>query len=93
MDKLKLQWPSDDNKTIGYVVHSFRVNDAEDPDLYAAGPMIDWEKTEKGKWIMEHSAPTPTWHKQIDHVTWGYKYNIKAYLSPKQLTYYKLKYE
>ena len=93
MGKSKLQWPSDNNKIVQYTVHSFRVSDAEDPDLYAASPMLEWEKTEKGKWVMENSIPKPSWHREIDHSNWGYKYHIRAYLSPEQLTYYKLKYE
>ena len=93
MGQLKLQWPSENNKTIQYIVHTIRVGDAEDPDLYAASPMIEWEKSAAGRWIMKNSMPTPSWHREIDHVTWGYKYHIRAYLSPEQLTYFKLKYE
>lgn len=93
MAKSKLQWPSDDQKSISYIVHSFRVHDAEDPDLYAAHPMLEWEKSEVGQWVMNNSTPTPSWHREVDSMTFGYKYHIRAYLTPKQLTYFKLKYE
>ena len=91
MGKSKLIWPSD--RTITYTVHSFIVSDTEDPDLYAGHPMLEWEKSEVGQWVMNNSSPTPSWHREIDHPTWSYQYCIKAYFTPEKLTYYKLKYE
>jgi hypothetical protein len=69
------------------------MGDVEDPDLFVAHPIYEWQQTEKGKWIMKNSAPTPSWHRTIDSRSFGHLYQIKAYLTPKQLTYYKLKYE
>jgi len=93
MDNLKHPWQfdSDESKTITYTVHSFNMGDVEDPDIYAADSLIKWEKTPAGGWIMENSAPTASWHR-IPHYH-GWQYQIKAYLTPKQLTYYKLKFE
>jgi hypothetical protein len=31
------------------------MGDVEDPELYAAAPIIEWEKSEKGQWLHEHS--------------------------------------
>lgn len=72
-------------------VHSFSVGDAEDPDLYAAAPLIDWEKGEQGKWVMEHAVETPIWHRHVDHLTFGYKYTITAKLTDKDYTFWVLK--
>lgn len=78
---------------MGYTVHVFRVNNGVDPDLYAGEELYSWENSEEGKWVMEHSNPKPSWHKIISYDTYGYLYQIRAYLTPKQLTYWKLKYE
>lgn len=82
-----------DNKSIRIKVHSIRMSDVEDPDLMVAQPIWEWQQTDAGKWIMENSAPTPSWHRYIDTMTYGYQYDIVAYLTPKQLTYWKLKFE
>lgn len=79
--------------TITHVVHTISISDFEDPDLVVAEPIYQWEQTEAGKWIMENSVPTPSWHRNTDYSTYGYQYQIRAYLTHKQLTYYKLKYE
>lgn len=78
---------------MGYIVHLFRVSDVEDPDLWAGEALYSWENSEAGKWVIEHSSPKPSWHKIISYDTYGHLYQIRAYLTPKQLTYWKLKYE
>jgi len=79
--------------TITHVVHTINMADVEDPDLFVAQPIYEWQQTEQGKWIMENSDPTPSWHRNVDHMTYGYQYQIRAYLTHKQLTFWKLKYE
>jgi len=73
------------------VVHTFRVGDAEDPDIYAAQPLWDWQESEKGKWVMEHAIETPTWNRDLDFVTYGYRYAIVAELPGARATEYYLK--
>jgi len=84
---------SEEAKTIGFVAHTIKMSDVEDPDLFVAQPIHEWQQTEAGKWIMKNSSPKPSWHRIISYDTYGYLYQIKAYLTPKQLTYWKLKYE
>jgi len=36
------------------VVHEFLMGDVEDPDLYAADPLIKWEQSEIGQWVMKN---------------------------------------
>lgn len=74
------------------VVHLFSVGDAEDPDLYAAQPLYDWEKSDQGQFIMKNSISQPSWERMIDHLTWGYKYAIIAELEKKKLSEYYLKF-
>jgi len=73
------------------VVHTFRVGDAEDPDIYAAQPLWDWQESEKGKWVMEHAIETPTWNRDLDFVTYGYRYAIVAELPGARATEYYLR--
>jgi hypothetical protein len=74
-------------------VHEMRMGDVEDPDLMIAQPIWEWQQTDAGKWIMENSNPAPSWHRHTDFNTYGHIYQIRAYLTHKQLTYYKLKFE
>ena len=78
---------------ITQVVHTIKMGDVEDPDIYAGQPIYEWEQSDQGKWIMENSNPKPSWHRHTDYTTYGYTYQIRAYLTPKQITYWKLKYE
>ena len=74
------------------IVHEFTMGDVEDPDLYAAQPLIEWEKSELGQWIMRNAADTPTWYRMADPATYGYKYQIRAKLMGPALTEWLLKY-
>lgn len=85
--------PYDKSTTVEYLVHKIRMSDVEDPDLFVGQPIYDWQQTDSGKYIMKHSVPEPQWRREIDYATYGYTYGIFAYLTPEQLTYYKLKYE
>lgn len=72
-------------------VHTFSLGDVEDPDLYAAQPLWDWQESEEGKWIMQNSVEPPVWHRLADPLTYGYKYAITARLMGPALTAWLLK--
>ena len=95
MDKLKRIWQSNkvDVITSSYIVHKFSVSDAEDPDIYAAGPIFDWERSEAGSWVMENAYDKPSWHRHADISTYGYKYQIRADLTDEQITFFELKFK
>jgi hypothetical protein len=73
------------------VVHRFRTGDVEDPDLYAAQPLWEWQESEMGEWVMANAVQTPSWHRSVDPSIYGYAYSIQAELSPKNYTYWWLK--
>lgn len=73
-------------------VHSFRMSDVEDPAIYAAQPIYDWQQTETGKWVMEHSAPAPEWTIGLDQFGFGYQVYITANLSEQDAVFFMLKY-
>jgi hypothetical protein len=33
------------------IVHTFKLSDVDDVDLYAAEPIYNWQQTEVGKWV------------------------------------------
>ena len=74
------------------IVHEFSLGDVEDPDLYAAEPLMAWERSEQGQWVMKHAVDTPTWHRMADPMSFGYKYVIQAKLMGPPLTEWLLKY-
>jgi hypothetical protein len=84
---------TEEMKTIRYPVKEIRISDVEDPDIVVAQPMWEWQQTEQGKYVMENSCPKPMWTHSFDHSWYGNRYTIHAFFTPKQLTYYKLKYE
>jgi hypothetical protein len=79
--------------TIEIVVHSFKLGDVEDPEVYVAEPIWNWQQTEEGKWIMENSKPTPIFKRYHDPMVYGYSYTIHAFLKSKDYTYWSLKYK
>ena len=72
-------------------LHEFHMGDVEDPYLYAADPIYKWQQTEKGKWVMQHALDQPVFH-CIPNPDWfGYRVVISGNLSPKDQTFYFLK--
>ena len=95
MDQLEQIWQSDteDHITTSYLVHTFTLSDVDDPDIYAAVPILDWERSDAGKWVMNNAYDKPSWHRQLDYNTYGYRYQIRADLTAEQVTFFELKYK
>ena len=74
-------------------VHEFNMGDVEDPDLYAAQPLYEWQDSEQGKCVMEHAVEPPFWHRTTDPYNYGYKYYIIARLKEQDQTYWTLKWQ
>ena len=75
------------------VVHTFRMGDVEDPDLYAAQPLSDWQDSEAGKFVMAHAVETPYWIRQIDYNSYGHRYVIVARMRESDQTFFRLKFK
>jgi hypothetical protein len=73
------------------VVHEFKMGDVEDPDLYAAEPLLKWQESDPGKFVMEHAIDQPEWHRQNDYDMFGYRYAIIAKLEKKKLSEFYLR--
>ena len=73
------------------VLYSFRLGDVDDPEIYAAQPIYEWQQTDAGKFVMEHSVDQPVYHQHIDHMNYGYQYAITAELEKKKLAEFYLR--
>jgi hypothetical protein len=75
------------------VVHKFSMGDVEDPDLYAAEPLLQWQNSPAGEYVMKHAIETPIWHRQADPINWGHQYIIVAELEKKKLSEFYLRFD
>jgi hypothetical protein len=75
------------------IAHTFKIGDVEDPILYAAQPLYEWEHSEEGQWIMKHSVEEPQWHRQTDPFHYSYNFSITAKLKEKDYTYWLIKWK
>ena len=75
------------------VVHKFDLADVDDPDIYAAGPIFDWERSDAGQFVMKHSVDKPEWHRHMDPMFMGYRYIIIAKLEMKRLSEFYLRFK
>ena len=82
-----------DPDTIECVVHTIKMGDVEDPDLYVADPIWKWQQTEEGQWIMKNSKPAPIWKRYHDPMIYGYSYTIHAFLKSKDYVFWSLKFK
>lgn len=78
--------------TVRLVVHEFGLGDVEDPDIYAAEPIWQWERSDAGRWVMANAIEPPIWKRYSDRDTFAYKYKIVAEFSDQNAVFYQLKY-
>jgi hypothetical protein len=79
-------------KYMDILVHTFRLGDVEDPDIYAAEPIWAWQQSAAGCWVMEHAVEKPYWTRRTDYQSYGYEFKIIARLSEADAVFFKLKY-
>ncbi len=73
------------------VLHTFRMGDVEDPYLYAAFPIHEWQKTEHGQWVMSHAIGETSFFCDVDPHSFGYRVAILGELEEKDYTFFKSK--
>ena len=74
-------------------VHEFSVGDVEDPEIYAAQPICEWQESDAGKWVMENAVEKPYYIQALDYNSWGHRYKIIARLSEQNNTYFRLRFQ
>jgi hypothetical protein len=70
--------------------HSFGMGDVEDPELYAAQPLYEWQQTEQGQWVIEN-CPDPQYIIRPDVNTFGQQVIVYGNLEDRLATEYLLR--
>ena len=73
------------------LVHRFSMGDVEDAQIYAAGPLMNWQNSESGRWVLEHALQTPMWKTTDDLHNWGSAVEVHADLTPEDQVYFLLR--
>ena len=73
------------------LVHKFLLGDVEDVAIYAAEPLYQFEKSEKGQWVFANALETPEWFCNINHSTYNYIITVVAKLGEENATFFQLK--
>ena len=73
-------------------VHEFTMGDVDDPEIYAAQPIWEWQKSERGQWVMNNAYEVPIYHHQQDFASMQHKYVIRAKFMGPALTEWLLRY-
>ena len=82
----------EESVSITHVVHTIRMGDVEDPEIYAAGPMWDWQNSDQGTWCFEHALPNSLEYRiDTDIASYGYRVAIIGHFRKEDLVYFYLK--
>jgi hypothetical protein len=73
-------------------VHEFTISDVEDPIIHAGEPLLNWQNSEAGQWVMAHAEETPYWIKDLESGSYRYRFRVIARLNDKNQTFFMLKY-
>ena len=66
------------------------MGDVDDPELYAAMPISNWQKTEQGQWVMEHCSD-PQYRFRVNPQSWGHQVELFGELEEKHAVVFLLK--
>lgn len=78
-------------RVITAIVHRFRLIPIDDPIVEAADPILKWEHSEAGQWVMARSVEKPVWHQNSRLDTWETEFIITARLRETDYTFWVLK--
>lgn len=66
------------------------MGDVDDPDIYVAQPIWDWQQTEQGQWVMAHCLD-PKYSYSPDGASWGHRVRLYGDISEQDATFFQLK--
>jgi hypothetical protein len=69
------------------------MGDVEDPEIYAAQPLYEWQNTEQGQWVMEHAVEPPVYMIRPDPAYFGHLITVDARLNEEDTTYFCLRWQ
>ena len=73
------------------LVCEIKIADIEDPVMFIAEPLYQWQNSDAGKYVMEHAVEKPYWTQYADYNTFGHVYRVMARLSEQHETFWWLK--
>jgi len=74
------------------IVHEFSIGDVDDPEIYAAFPLYEFECSEKGRWVMENAVRKPVWKTSpFPFLNYGIRYVVVAEFAEPEYTYWMLR--
>ena len=66
------------------------MGDVEDPDIYVAAPIYEWQQTEHGRWVMAH-CKDPRYNIGGDAAYMGYRVTLSGPLEDADAVFHELK--
>ena len=66
------------------------MGDVEDPELYAAQPLWEWQQTDQGQWVMKHCSD-PQYIVRTDDHNWGHQIIVYGLVEDQLATEYLLR--
>lgn len=74
------------------VVHTFKVGDVDDVELYITHPVWIWQTTTPiGQWVMQQTSEL-TWHQTMSPDFFGYHVTLTADFTDRQLCEFRLRF-
>jgi hypothetical protein len=70
--------------------HKLSMGDVDDPELYAAQPLYEWQQTDQGQWVMENCSD-PQYIIRPDVNTFGNKIIVYGEIEDQLATEYLLR--
>ena len=70
--------------------HTFTMGDVDDPEIYAAQPIWEWQQTEQGQWVMQHCRD-PKYTIGPDGSSWGHCVRLYGEVEDQAATFFQLK--
>jgi hypothetical protein len=70
--------------------HTFTMGDVEDPEIYAAQPLWEWQQTEQGQWVIANCTD-PQYRINADSTGQGHLISVYGVLGDKDAVFYELK--
>jgi hypothetical protein len=74
------------------VFHTFTMGDVEDPEIYIAQPIYEFQKSPKGQWMMEHGQDL-RYQYVMDYNSYSYKVVLYGEVEDKLAIEYYLKWD
>ena len=66
------------------------MGDVDDPEIYAAQPLWEWQQTEQGQWVMAH-CKEPKFEIGSDAMSWGHRVRVYGEVADSDATFFQLR--